>query len=129
MAATFNPALSNAISRIRHAVGDTDVANAQVQDETILYFMNIPLSEGWAAVRVAEGLMAAAAKAVDLNVDDQLTKVSQTYDHYKALVASLTATASAPPISTTGSLADATVVGIKTFGIDDCRGPLDDCCP
>lgn len=58
MTATFDPALGNAISRVRFNLGDTSVANAMLQDETINYFLvSQSMSEGDATAALARGLL------------------------------------------------------------------------
>lgn len=127
MAATFQPALTRPLDRVRQLIGDTSVEKAkdvELQDETISYYLT---SENGNELRVAwlcaQDLVARYAREVEFTVDHQTTRYNQAHDQYVALVAQLAdRIAAAPPLIDTG------FSGIYVGGIGDCRGPLDDDC-
>lgn len=104
MATTYNPNLADRISRVRQFIGDTDIAAAEIQDETITYYLDTGgLSELGAASRLAWDLSAKYAKRADVDVDDQLQRFSQTSKQYAELARILGAQAAAgigPPVNT-----------------------------
>lgn len=126
MTATFNPDLSNDISKVRQYLGDTDTARPQIQDETITAY-RATLSILRTAEQLANDLAAKYARMADVNVDDQLTKASHLMAHFTALAARLGATAAAAELAAATTDAAAAYPGIVVAGIGDCRGPLDDC--
>lgn len=131
MTATFDPTLNSAISRIRFALGDTDVATAEVQDETINYYLTTQMmTEKAALAALARGIANKYARLADVTVDDQLTRYSHVYKAWDAIATKFEA-AAAEEAATPGSETVGTTLysGIVVNGIGDCRGPLDsDCC-
>ncbi len=125
MAATFNPSLATPLDRVRQLIGDTTVASAKIQDETISAYLARPLSEHGAASLLAYVLAAKYAGMADVTVDDQLTRASHLYEHYTKLGDRLAKQDAAKPNPSAG---DAYGGGIIVTGVGDCRGPLDDCC-
>lgn len=85
MTASYNPALTNPVSRVRFAVGDTDVTAGkyEVEDATINALISQGMSETRAAMTIAYSLSAKYAKMADLRVDDQL----QHFSHISAAFA------------------------------------------
>lgn len=119
MAVTFDPALATPKDRIRQRIGDTTIARAKIQDETIAYYLAQGFSELRAAQRLCLDLAAQYAPLGDITIDRQLSKTSQIYDHYISLAAAIgeelakaTVASSATPMMVVG-------------GIGDRRGPLD----
>lgn len=129
MANTFSPDLSDQISKVRIEIGD--VGNglgafpkaAEVADETIEYFLSLPLSPIRAAARVAWTLVAKYASMVDVTVDHQLTRASQRYAQYLGLAKRLDALAASGTLDATptSSPNDGPIV----LGIGDMTGPVD----
>lgn len=132
MAATFNSNLSDAISRVRFALGDTDVAaSPELQDDTIQYHLSAPLSltEKRAAAVLARAIAAKYARYADTTMDDQLTRYSHVYKNWVDLAERLEAIADAEAAAPTPAGVETGYVGIVVNGIGDCRGPLEgDCC-
>jgi hypothetical protein len=64
MAWTYDPLLATAKDRVRHAIGDTDVANPLRQDETIAAAISAD-GETMAVAILAEGLAAQYAQEPD----------------------------------------------------------------
>jgi hypothetical protein len=62
MTATFDPALGNSISKVRFHVGDTDVNNAMLQDETIT------------ALLVSQGTIEKAVIAILLHLISEMSR-------------------------------------------------------
>lgn len=124
MVATFNPALTQPLDRVRQLIGDTDVSNPKkvdVQDETILYYLsanaNNELRVAWICCC---DLMAAYAKQVEIAVDHQTSRADQAFDHYKQLKSVLEDRMRQQQTTT-----DAGFFGIFVGGLDDARGPYD----
>lgn len=122
MTVTFNPDLSTPIDRVRFRLGDTDINTAQVQNESIQYYLDQNLSELMAASKVAASLAARYARLADFNVDDQMTKVSTLFEHFRKLSIDLANEAAEAP--TPNSNPAAFGGGIINTGIGDCRGFL-----
>lgn len=130
MTATFNPALDSALSRVRFALGDTDVATAEVQDETINYYLvNQSLTEKAALAKLARGIANKYARLADTTMDDQLTRYSHVFKAWDSIATRFEAEAAAEAqIPNTENISTG-YAGIVVNGIGDCRGPLSsDCC-
>lgn len=125
MPATFDPALKDDVSLVRFKIGDTNVDNprkTEVQDETIEFLLQSQ-SVGEAAYNIVLGIAAKYARYGDVTVDDQLQRYKHIYDNYMKLaerlgreigvVVTTPAAALSPPI--------------MVMGLNDRRGPLDDC--
>lgn len=130
MAATFNPSLNNAISRVRFKIGDTDLERPHLQDETITALL-VDRTELGAAREAAWGLVAKYSRLADVTIDDQLTRYSKAHDQFLKLAERLDEELAAenviPPSVDAASSAYGAVI---VTGIGDCRGPLEtDCCP
>lgn len=123
MAATFTPALNDPISRVRFKIGDTDVANPEVQDETVDYYLGQGKTELRTAAILARSIAAKYAKYADLNVDDQLTKYSQVYKNWVSVAEQLEREADAEKLTPTAPVT--TYSGVVVTGLGDYRGPLD----
>lgn len=113
MPATFNPDLSTPISRVRQAIGDTDIANALVQDETITYYL-ASKSELSTAAQLARDLAAKFAQDVDTTVDGQGERSSQRVRHFQELAQRLEreALAASPAVPASPT----SFAGIAVFG-------------
>lgn len=126
MAATFNPSLSDAISRVRQMLGDTVVASALIEDETIEAYLT-SRGELATAAQLARDLSARYANQIDTDVDGQAQRNSQRFRHFKELAAQLEAQAQAETkVTTAGSTS---FYGVAAFGttaaeVTDAR---DDC--
>lgn len=120
MAATFNPDLSDAISRIRQIIGDTTVARAQFQDETITAYLAAKGdNENAVAAQLAWDLSAKWASAVDVEVDQQkVTSASNLSKRYAELAKRLEDQGRAGAALTSSGFG-----GVYVGGLDDCRGP------
>lgn len=127
MATTFNPALTDDISKVRIEIGDAgDGAGAfprgaEVQDATITYFLSTGLNPVAAAARVCYTLVAKYAAMVDVTVDHQMTKASQRYSQYLSLAKSLDQRAGLGIGATPPPGLDGPIV----MGIGDNSGPRD----
>lgn len=92
MAATFNPALTTPLDKIRFAVGDTDVANPFIQDETIAALLAeagaTPVS---VAASVAQNILTTLQQRVTYDVDGQGERWSDAAKAYASTVALLNA--------------------------------------
>lgn len=123
MTATFNPSLTDAISRVRQTIGDTVVSpatKAQVQDETITAVLTSKNSDELAAsIQLAWDLSARWALAVDTEIDNQLIKASQRAKAYKDLALRLERQAAKGSATANG----ASFSGIYVGGTTDTRGP------
>jgi phage terminase large subunit-like protein len=94
MTATFDPALATPKDRVRQKLGDTVVANALVQDETIAYYLTTEaLSETYTAARLARDLAAQFAREVSFTVDGQGQKDGDLSRQFEALAERLEAQA------------------------------------
>lgn len=122
MTATFNPALTDTISRIRFKLGDTDVATADVQDETITALRQDGKTETAVAAEIAWGLVAKYSKLADTTVDDQLTRYSHVAKNWLAIAERLQQ--EADDESHTPGPGSPGIGGVIVTGIDDCRGPF-----
>lgn len=126
MSFTYNPALSDPISRVRFRLGDTTVGRPELEDETISYHLTtLELTETGTSARLAAGIAAKYASMADVNVDDQLTKWSSVYAHWAALAKLLAAEAAAESAAPTTATAGQSQGAIIVTGIGDYRGPLD----
>lgn len=86
MAATFNPALTTPKDKVRFRIGDTDVANPDIQDETIAAL----LAETGASVlsvslRLVQGLVATYARKVTYDVDGQGERWSDAAKQFRGM--------------------------------------------
>lgn len=122
MTATFNPSLTDRISRIRFKLGDTNTAAPEIEDESIFYFIGQGLTDTGAAATIAAAIAAKYAKLADTTVDDQLTRYSHVFKAWRELAEALQAEAdkeAAVPNTTTPSYP-----AVIVTGLDDCRGPF-----
>lgn len=86
MTATFNPDLSTPKDKVRQKLGDTDTANALVQDETIAaYLTGENMTPTGAAARLARELAARFARDTDFTVDGQGQKDGARFAQFTAL--------------------------------------------
>lgn len=90
MTATYNPALLSNLDKVRFDTGDTDVANAVIQDETI----SALLAEDGAtrfsvSAAVAQAIYSAYQHRVTYDVDGQGERYSDLAKNYAATVALL----------------------------------------
>lgn len=123
MAATFDPGLADDVSKVRQKIGDTAVAKAQIQDETIQAYLDTPMTILGAAKRLALDLAAKWASVGDVMIDDQLQRASHISKAYIDLAQALAKEEmGSTPASPSGGGA-----AIMVGGIGDRRGPLDDC--
>lgn len=127
MTATFEPDLSDAISRVRMTIGDTVVAKAQIQDETITALLvTYNDDETKVAIALCENLAAKWASITDAQLDNQEIKASHMSANYLKLADRLRSRSAA----SVG--VSATYSGIMVSGVGDCRGPdltlAGDCC-
>lgn len=113
MAATYNPSLTSRKDKVRFYLGDTNVAQALVQDETIEALL---AETGATALSVsaflAQGLVAQFSQAVDYDVDGQGEKRSDLAKNYRAVAADLAARAAAEKAATAGEDVVAATVGM-----------------
>lgn len=129
MAATFKPDLSDDISKVRYHVGDVGdgagafTSPAEVQDETISAILAAPNTILRTAATVARGIAAKYARLADVNVDNQLTRISHLYSQYTSLAERLEGLADAEAAD--GTADTAVYGGPIVMGIGDTRGPLD----
>ena len=122
MTATFNPALTDRISRIRFKLGDTNTATPEVEDDSIQYFIGQGLTDTVVAAVIAALIAAKYARLADTTVDDQLTRYSHVHKAWMDLADKLQAEAdkeAAVPDTTAPSYPSVIVTGL-----DDCRGPF-----
>jgi hypothetical protein len=84
MAFTNDPT-NSALDRVRLTVGDTDIYDPLLSDEVYQYFIDTTSSEGAAALKAIDAIIAMAARLVDETTDEVSAKWSQLYDQYKAL--------------------------------------------
>lgn len=75
--------------RVRQKIGDTDPATALVQDETIQYYLDLPLGETAAAARLARDISAKFARDISFTVDGQGQREGDKSKQYAALAARL----------------------------------------
>lgn len=123
MATTFDPALSTPKDRVRQRIGQTDLPNAKIADETITAYLTSGLSELAAAKKLCLDLAAMHAAIGDTHLDGQMSRNGQMYDHYIALAAQIGLEIGVAAGSGTASS------GIIVGGIGDTRGPIDPCDP
>lgn len=71
--------------RVRQKLGDTDVTAALVQDETIAYYLSLPMGETATAARLARDLSARFSQQVDFSVDGQGQKNGDRARNFAAL--------------------------------------------
>lgn len=74
---------------VRFLVGDTDFDDGQVQDEEVLYALQVEGSTLRAAVRVARAIAAHYARAVEKQVGDLKIKASEKYKNYLDIMKAL----------------------------------------
>ena len=98
MTFSFDPTLSNDISKVRQRLGDTEADNPLIPDETIEAYL-ATLSVLKTAARLARDLSAKYARLVSSKGDQQETTASDLYKHYKDLAITLEREAAAeqPP--------------------------------
>lgn len=114
MTATYNPDLSDAISKVRYYLGDTVVGGALRPDETITAVLALYSGAIFAAAAdLARSIAAEFAAAVDSNVDGQGEMNSQRYRQFTTLADRLEIKAKAEAASTTTR---DSFSGISTFG-------------
>ena len=121
MAATFDPSLADAISRVRMKIGDwTNMAKAQVQNETITATLADPTinnDETRASIQLLYALAAKWSAVTDAELDNQEIKASHMAANYLAMAKRLEVIASA---AVSGAASNG---GIIVTGLGDCRGP------
>lgn len=137
MTQTFNPSLSDDISQVRQHIGDTGatstggpgyvITGAQIEDETITAYLGRPLSVLWAASKLAYDLSSKWAGRADVNVDDQLMKVSMIAKNYAEMGARLAVEARQQDGPQGGNTGASGFGPIMVTGLTDRRGPLDNC--
>lgn len=88
MAATYNPALTSNLDKVRFELGDTTVAAAILQDETINAVLTGKTVLQASAV-LARGIAAQYAQKVDFDVDGEGAKYSQLRKHFAAMAEDL----------------------------------------
>ena len=91
MAFTFNPALAQPRDQVRQLIGDTDVNNFDIHDETIDAYLLTKPSVLAVAYQLAVDLTAKYAHLVDVTVDHQQTRASQAFANYTKLAERLLA--------------------------------------
>lgn len=92
MTATFSPSLTTPKDKVRQALGDTDPAQALVQDETIDVLLGgSDASVLSVAAELAHNLAAQFARKVTFDVDGQGKRYSDLMEHYRTLAADLAA--------------------------------------
>ena len=90
MAATYNPALTTPLDRIRFAVGDTDVAKPFIQDETITALLaEAGATPASVAASVAQNILTTLQHRVTYDVDGQGERWSDAAKAYASTVALL----------------------------------------
>lgn len=114
MTATYDPALADAISRVRQLYGDTDVTQAKFQDETINAYLG-GRSELASAAQLCRDLAARYADRVTTGFDRQQTMNDQLYAHYTALAALLEKRAAKESPTTAAGFS-----GVSVGGLSDC---------
>lgn len=120
MATTFNADLSDDVSKVRWKIGDSDVAKAQVQDETIQFYLDEGRSILGASKQLCLDLAAKWARYGDTSVDDQRQLMADTYKHYLELAERLGREEKA-------AVDSASAPGIIVGGLDDRRSAIMDC--
>lgn len=94
MAATYNPALATDTDRVRFDTGDTDVARAVVQDETIAALLaEAGATRASVSARVAQSILSHYQHQVTYDVDGQGERFSDRAKAYVNTVAMLLARA------------------------------------
>jgi hypothetical protein len=118
MAATFNPALTTPKDQVRQKVGDTNVAAALIQDETIEAYLATKTVIG-AAVQLCLDLAARFARVGTVTLDDQQQRGETISKQYLELASRLQREEGTPSpgAASTGAI----IVG----GVGDYRGPID----
>ncbi|AKU43433.1 hypothetical protein CPT_Sansa29 [Caulobacter phage Sansa] len=92
MAANYDPSLTSDLDKVRFRVGDVDVANALVPDETIEALLQASgASVLSVAADLASMLAAKYANSVDTDLDNQGFKYSQRAKQFSELAARLRA--------------------------------------
>lgn len=96
MSATFNPALTAPLDKIRFAIGDTAVASAIVQDETILSLLaEAGATPASVSASLAQFILTTYQQRVTYDVDGQGERFSDLAKNYVQTVALLQAKADA----------------------------------
>lgn len=121
MAITFNPALPSATDRIRQRIGQTDLVNAKIQDETIQAYLDQDMSELGVAYQLCLDLAALYAGIGNTQIDNQLSRNDQISKHYLDMASVILREMKGDTAG--GANTGAIIVG----GIGDTRGPLQDC--
>lgn len=121
--ATFNPALSTDRDKVRQKIGDADVADAQVQDETIDAYLNAYSQSPSPVLKTAHqlclDLAAKWARYGTVTIDDQQQRAENTSKAYLLLASTI-----ADEMRDTAASASS-FGAIMVGGLDDCRGPID----
>ncbi len=96
MAATFNPALTSDLDKVRYAVGDIVPTKAMVQDETITALLGATgATVASVSALVAQGILTQYQQRVSYDVDGEGERFSDLAKNYAATVALLNAKAAA----------------------------------
>jgi len=90
MSWSYDPSLSEPLDQVRFAVGDTDSAHQQLQDEEITFLVDSSGSVASAAVSACRALAAKYARRVHEEVGDLKLYNEQLFDHYTKLMEQLT---------------------------------------
>jgi hypothetical protein len=121
MAATFKPDLSDPVSRIRFDLGDTDVAAALLEDETITAMAaRLGGDERRATLQLASGLMARFAMEpdkIELAEDEGSVTWGSRLKGWESLIRRLTAEISEAALRSSSGFR--TVRALRV-GRDDC---------
>lgn len=130
MTATFNPALTSDLDKIRFAVGDTAVAKAIVQDETIEALLEATgATVASVSALVAQSILTEYQQRVTYDVDGQGERWSDAAKAYASTVSRLVglaaAEAAAAETETDASLGGGIIVaGISvSSNLDKARDP------
>lgn len=94
MTATFNPALTATLDKIRFDIGDTNVADVVVQDETILAKLaEAGATQASVSASLAHYILTIYSQRVTYDVDGQGARESDRAKNYATVVARLQALA------------------------------------
>lgn len=94
MTATFNPALTSTLDKIRFDIGDTNVQDPVVQDETILAKLaEAGATQASVSASLAHYVLTIYSQRVTYDVDGQGERFSDMAKNYAAVVARLQALA------------------------------------
>lgn len=114
----YSDTLATDLDKVRDLVGDTDAADQQISDESILQELAIAGSNMLlAASRVARKLSARYARRVTTSVGSYSESMSDLYTHYKDLAESLATQA-------TSSQAPALVYAEAALATAEHDGPI-----